>query len=324
MITPRENEGLEPKKPDFIEYDTLIYNISRQIYSRLPPQVTAVIDIDDLYQEARLRVALLDASDKARSVSIKRIAYGACIDFLRKLSILSRDYVRYARIVDNFYGDKNHMPTDEEFAQLINVDPQTVEKILSVIYRSRFSSLGDESLSNIQDRNIATPEENAIADEIMRLIEGVLNDDELSILEQYIDDIPLDKIRTANNISPSGICQILRKVRGKIKKRLRKHGIFVENRGKPRSRFNWHGFIDIQKIILDILKQSSSECPVVILHAVKKKLVAGGYIKGHSDELVPVRGMVHDALIKLESMGYHIRYQTGRSRHEGRAIWLEK
>lgn len=40
-------------------YDRLIYSVAQRIHSRLPSDVKRAIDVDDLYQEGRLRIVTM-------------------------------------------------------------------------------------------------------------------------------------------------------------------------------------------------------------------------------------------------------------------------
>lgn len=317
--------------------DGLIRSMATLVGDTLPPSAKILADFDDLYQEAKLRVAMLEKEGKihdAMSIdALRLIIYYAMMDCLRSTSFLSRDYIRYVQAIDHFYTENNRNPTSEEFARIVNVEVKTATSILHTLHEFRKGLVSVEELfgddestdegnySFMADTGTTTPEQNVMASETMTLVKSSLDEREWSILEEYISGVTEKGIADKRYVTESAVSQSLIRIRKKLERKLRKAGIYVEGHRKSKSKPALYE-VDIQKMILDTLEQAGGK-PVLILKTVRERLIAQGYIRGCPDEVAAVNRLVYVRLNILKREGYKIKREKGRGSTE-RAIWLEK
>ncbi|MEO1923179.1 MAG: RNA polymerase sigma factor FliA [Nautiliaceae bacterium] len=206
-----------------IDYMPAVKAMAAKLKERLPSSV----DFNDLvsigYEELVKLSHRYDPrkNDNFWGYAQKRI-YGAMLDFLRSLDTVSRGDRRLIKqvdkIVDEYLSKYNVEPTDEEIAELLEIDVEKVKKARTA---------GDiYSVMPIEDQlkyfeNISKKVEE---EELIDIIKGILkklNEKEQLIIQlYYFEELSLKEIAEILGVTESRVSQIHKKVIQKIRKEL--------------------------------------------------------------------------------------------------------
>lgn len=222
-----------------LKYTPLIKYIANRMALRLPPH----IDINDIINSGVL--GLIDAIekyDKTKGVKFKTYAEfrikGAILDNLRSLDWVPRSIRKTATLLENIYVELekklNRPATDEEVAAALNIG---IEKFYEIIAQaSGISLLSLEMISSHEDSRLKlmdclTDEEGKnplavfrmeeIRDSVADAINNLPEKDKLVISLYYYDDLTMNEISKALNLTESRVSQIHAKaiirLRGKLR-----------------------------------------------------------------------------------------------------------
>jgi RNA polymerase sigma factor for flagellar operon FliA len=205
-----------------IQYLPAVKAMAFRLKERLPSSVD-FLDLSAIGTEELIKLARRydeTINDSFWGYAKKRV-YGAMLDYLRSLDILSRASRKLVKAID--YAVEEHMathddePTDEELADILQ---QPVEKIhdariASTIYT--VMPLHDQLQVGDEGAALACVER----DELIEVIKGVLSKfkerEQLVIQFYYFEELTLKEISEILNITESRISQIHKAVIHKIK-----------------------------------------------------------------------------------------------------------
>ena len=205
-----------------IQYLPAVKAMAFRLKERLPSSIDfmdlSAIGTEELIKLARRYDEKLN--DNFWGYAKKRV-YGAMLDYLRSLDILSRSSRKLVKAID--YAVEEYMvlndtePTDEELAETLD---ETVEKI----HDARIAS-SIYTVMPLHDQLQVGDEGAALAkierDELINVIKGVLGQykerEQLIIQFYYFEELTLKEISEILNITESRISQIHKSVIQKIK-----------------------------------------------------------------------------------------------------------
>lgn len=200
-----------------------------------------------------------------------RLVHFACIDCIRNAG-LNRHQMAHFHAIGDFADENDRVPTAEEFAELTGVQEKTAKSILRTLSPFTEGHVLTTFIPDITtDESTATPEENMIFFELVKLIRSKLTENEWLIFKQYvIEGVKLAKIGKDRGYTEANASQTVQKIRRKIERSLRRLGFDVNGHSKSECRSAFHK-IDMERIILDILEDNRGK-PVFIFQAVMARL----------------------------------------------------
>ncbi|NCO01998.1 MAG: RNA polymerase sigma factor FliA [Epsilonproteobacteria bacterium] len=215
--------GMKHKEDELaIQYLPAVKAMAYRLKERLPSSIDfldlSAIGTEELIKLARRYDETLN--DSFWGYAKKRV-YGAMLDYLRSLDILSRASRKLVKAID--YAVEEYIllhdeePTDEELSVLLNESVEKVHeaRIASSIYTVMplhdQLHVGDEGAALIQVEK----------DELIEVIKSILNSynerEQLIIQFYYFEELTLKEISEILNITESRISQIHKSVLQKIK-----------------------------------------------------------------------------------------------------------
>lgn len=222
MITAY-TQDLKHKEDELaIQYLPAVKAMAFRLKERLPSSVDymdlSAIGTEELIKLARRYDEKLN--DSFWGYAKKRV-YGAMLDYLRSLDILSRSSRKLIKAIDyaveGYRAIHDEEPTDEELAAILS---ESVEKI----HEARIAS-SIYTVMPLHDQLQAGDEGLALAniekDELINVIKAVLSEyserEQLIIQFYYFEELSLKEISDILNITESRISQIHKSVIHKIK-----------------------------------------------------------------------------------------------------------
>ncbi|WP_310442313.1 RNA polymerase sigma factor FliA [Sulfurimonas sp.] len=216
-------QDLKHKKDELaIQYLPAVKAMAFRLKERLPSSVDymdlSAIGTEELIKLARKYDEKLN--DSFWGYAKKRV-YGAMLDYLRSLDILSRSSRKLIKAIDYAVEDyraiHDEEPSDEQLAEILN---ESVEKI----HEARIAS-SIYTVMPLQDQLQAGDEGLALAniekDELINVIKTVLGQyserEQLIIQFYYFEELSLKEISDVLNITESRISQIHKSVIHKIR-----------------------------------------------------------------------------------------------------------
>ncbi len=206
-----------------IDYMPAVKAMAAKLKERLPSSV----DFNDLVSVGYEELVKLShrydprKNDNFWGYAQKRI-YGAMLDFLRSLDTVSRGdrklIKQVDKIVEEYLSEYNVEPTDEEIAELLEIDVEKVKKARTA---------GDiYSVMPIEDQlkyfeNISKKiEEEELIDIIKNILKKLSEKEQLIIQLYYFEELSLKEIAQILGVTESRVSQIHKKVIQKIRKKL--------------------------------------------------------------------------------------------------------
>ncbi len=216
-------QDLKHKKDELaIQYLPAVKAMAFRLKERLPSSVDymdlSAIGTEELIKLARKYDEKLN--DSFWGYAKKRV-YGAMLDYLRSLDILSRSSRKLIKAIDyaveEYRAIHDEEPSDEQLAAILN---ESVEKI----HEARIAS-SIYTVMPLQDQLQAGDEGLALAniekDELINVIKTVLGQyserEQLIIQFYYFEELSLKEISDVLNITESRISQIHKSVIHKIR-----------------------------------------------------------------------------------------------------------
>ncbi|MFA5454754.1 MAG: RNA polymerase sigma factor FliA [Sulfurimonas sp.] len=222
MITAYTQDMKHKEDELAIQYLPAVKAMAFRLKERLPSSVDymdlSAIGTEELIKLARRYDEKLN--DSFWGYAKKRV-YGAMLDYLRSLDILSRSSRKLIKAIDyaveEYRAIHDEEPTDEELAAILR---ESVEKI----HEARIAS-SIYAVMPLHDQLQAGDEGLALAniekDELINVIKAVLSEyserEQLIIQFYYFEELSLKEISDILNITESRISQIHKSVIHKIK-----------------------------------------------------------------------------------------------------------
>jgi len=205
-----------------IQYLPAVKAMAFRLKERLPSSVD-FLDLSAIGTEELIKLARRydeNLNDSFWGYAKKRV-YGAMLDYLRSLDILSRASRKLVKAIDyaveEYRVTHDEEPTDKELAEILQEPIEKVHdaRIASTIYT--VMPLHDQLQIGDEGAALARVER----DELVEVIKGVLSNfkerEQLVIQFYYFEELTLKEISKILNITESRISQIHKSVIHKIK-----------------------------------------------------------------------------------------------------------
>ena len=214
---------LKHKKDELaLQYLPAVKAMAFRLKERLPSSVDfldlSAIGTEELIKLSRRYDETLN--DSFWGYAKKRV-YGAMLDYLRSLDILSRSSRKLVKAIDYAVEEymllNNEEPTDAELAQILQEDENKVHdaRIASTIYT--VMPLHDQLQVGDEGASLARIEKEEVIDVIKKILSGYKEREQLIIQLYYFEELTLKEISSILNITESRISQIHKSVIQKIK-----------------------------------------------------------------------------------------------------------
>ena len=223
MINNAYHQDIKHKEDELaIQYLPAVKAMAFRLKERLPSSIDfmdlSAIGTEELIKLARRYDSSLN--DSFWGYSKKRV-YGAMLDYLRSLDILSRASRKLVKAIDyaveEYRLTHEEEPTDQELADILEEPVEKVHdaRIASSIYT--VMPLHDQLQVGDEGEALATVER----DELVEVIKGILSKfkerEQLVIQFYYFEELTLKEISEILDITESRISQIHKSVIHKIK-----------------------------------------------------------------------------------------------------------
>ncbi len=151
----------------------------------------------------------------------KKRVYGAMLDYLRSLDVLSRSSRKLVKAIDYAVEEyllvHNEQPSDEQLAEILSEDVLKIHeaRIASSIYT--VMPLHDQLHIGDEGSSIANIEKEELIDIIKKVLSTFKEREQIIIQLYYFEELTLKEISDILNITESRISQIHKSVIEKIK-----------------------------------------------------------------------------------------------------------
>ncbi len=223
MINNSYTQDIKHKEDELaIQYLPAVKAMAFRLKERLPSSID-FLDLSAIGTEELIKLARrydVSLNDSFWGYAKKRV-YGAMLDYLRSLDILSRASRKLVKAIDyaveEYRVTHEEEPTDEELAEILQEPIEKVHdaRIASTIYT--VMPLHDQLQVGDEGAALASIER----DELVGTIKGILSKfkerEQLVIQFYYFEELTLKEISEILNITESRISQIHKSVIQKIK-----------------------------------------------------------------------------------------------------------
>ncbi len=217
------NSDIKHKEDELaLQYLPAVKAMSFRLKERLPSSIDymdlSAIGTEELIKLARRYDEKLN--DSFWGYAKKRV-YGAMLDYLRSLDILSRasrklvKAINYA--VEEYRVENDDEPTDEQLAEMLDEDIQKIHdaRIASSIYV--VMPLHDQLQVGDEGAALAVVEREELVSVIQNILSSYSQREQMIIQLYYFEELTLKEISEILNITESRISQIHKSVLQKIK-----------------------------------------------------------------------------------------------------------
>jgi len=216
-------EDLKHKEDELaIQYLPAVKAMAYRLKERLPSSVDfsdlSAIGTEELIKLARRYDESIN--DSFWGYAKKRV-YGAMLDYLRSLDILSRASRKLVKQIDyaveEYRLTHDEEPTDEELAEILDEDVEKVHeaRIASNIYT--VMPLHDQLQIGDEGAALAQIERDELVEVIKKVLSTYKEREQMIIQLYYFEELTLKEISSILNITESRISQIHKSVIQKIK-----------------------------------------------------------------------------------------------------------
>ena len=223
MIQNAYVQDLKHKEDELaINYLPAVKAMAFRLKERLPSSVDfsdlAAIGTEELIKLARRYDEALN--DNFWGYAKKRV-YGAMLDYLRSLDILSRASRKLVKAIDyaveEYLTEHNCEPSDEELAEILDESVEKIHeaRIASSIYA--VMPLHDQMHVGDEGAALAKIEQEELVDVIKKILSTLKEREQMVIQLYYFEELTLKEISEILDITESRISQIHKSVIEKIK-----------------------------------------------------------------------------------------------------------
>jgi RNA polymerase sigma factor FliA len=216
-------EDLKHKEDELaIQYLPAVKAMAFRLKERLPSSVD-FMDLSAIGTEELIKLARRydeSLNDSFWGYAKKRV-YGAMLDYLRSLDILSRASRKLVKAIDyaieEYRAAHDEEPSDEELADILEEDIDKIHeaRIASTIYT--VMPLHDQLQVGDEGAALAQIEKEELIDVIKNVLSSYNEREQLIIQLYYFEELTLKEISEVLNITESRISQIHKSVLQKIK-----------------------------------------------------------------------------------------------------------
>jgi len=205
-----------------IAYLPAVKAMAFRLKERLPSSID-FLDLSAIGTEELIKLARRydeNLNDSFWGYAKKRV-YGAMLDYLRSLDILSRASRKLVKAIDyaveEYRVSHDEEPTDEELAEILEEPIEKVHdaRIASSIYT--VMPLHDQLQVGDEGASLAAVEKDQLVDVIKKVLSSYKEREQVIIQLYYFEELTLKEISEVLNITESRISQIHKSVIQKIK-----------------------------------------------------------------------------------------------------------
>jgi len=223
MIANAYEQDLKHKEDELaIQYLPAVKAMAYRLKERLPSSIDfsdlSAIGTEELIKLARRYDEGLN--DSFWGYAKKRV-YGAMLDYLRSLDILSRSSRKLVKSIDHAVQEymltHDEEPSDEELALMLDESVEKVHdaRIASTIYT--VMPLHDQLQVGDEGAALAAVERDELVNVIKKVLVGYKEREQMIIQLYYFEELTLKEISNILNITESRISQIHKSVIQKIR-----------------------------------------------------------------------------------------------------------
>jgi len=205
-----------------IQYLPAVKAMAFRLKERLPSSVDfldlSAIGTEELIKLARRYDSTLN--DNFWGYAKKRV-YGAMLDYLRTLDVVSRANRKLIKQIDNAVEEycllHDEEPSDAELAEILSEDEEKIReaRVASSIYT--IMPLHDQLQVGDEGATLAAIERDELVNVIKKILSSYSEREQLIIQLYYFEELTLKEISEVLNITESRISQIHKSVIKKIK-----------------------------------------------------------------------------------------------------------
>ena len=201
----------------------------RALAFRLKERLPSSIDVNDLISigvEEMIKLASRYEKEQNNSFwgFVKKRVYGAMLDYLRSLDIMSRNNRKIIKdidtLIDEYYQKYEEEPDDKYLAQRLNLEVEKVKEVRQAHAVSYVLPLDEQVNCYAEDNTLEKIEKQALLDKVSEVLETLKEREQLIIQLYYYEELNLKEISEMLGISESRISQIHKKLLRKLRERV--------------------------------------------------------------------------------------------------------
>lgn len=201
----------------------------RALAFRLKERLPSSIDANDLISigvEEMIKLASRYEKEQNNSFwgFVKKRVYGAMLDYLRSLDIMSRNNRKIIKdidtLIDEYYQKYEEEPDDKYLAQRLNLEVEKVKEVRQAHAVSYVLPLDEQINCYTEDNTLEKIEKQALLDKVSEVLETLKEREQLIIQLYYYEELNLKEISEMLGISESRISQIHKKLLRKLRERV--------------------------------------------------------------------------------------------------------
>lgn len=201
----------------------------RALAFRLKERLPSSIDVNDLISigvEEMIKLASRYEKEQNNSFwgFVKKRVYGAMLDYLRSLDVMSRNNRKIIKdidtLIDEYYQKYEEEPDDEYLAQKLNLEVEKVKEVRQAHAVSYVLPLDEQVNCYTEDNTLEKIEKQALLDRVSEVLETLKEREQLIIQLYYYEELNLKEISEMLGISESRISQIHKKLLRKLRERV--------------------------------------------------------------------------------------------------------
>ena len=207
-----------------VKYLPAVKAMAYRLKERLPHS----IEFDDLVSiGAEELIKLARRYDKEQNDSFwgygKTRVYGAMLDYLRSLDIVSRANRRLIKMIDEViaqYMDEHGVePENTYIAAVLKEDEQKIKEVRRIAAIYNVLPL-DDQLESDQKETLSQIEQEELIEKIIEVLETMPKRDQLIMQLYYFEELTYKEISQILDITPSRISQVHKRVITKIRDKI--------------------------------------------------------------------------------------------------------
>ena len=201
----------------------------RALAFRLKERLPSSIDVNDLISigvEEMIKLASRYEKEQNNSFwgFVKKRVYGAMLDYLRSLDVMSRNNRKIIKdidtLIDEYYQKYEEEPDDKYLAQRLNLEVEKVKEVRQAHAVSYVLPLDEQINCYTEDNTLEKIEKQALLDKVSEVLETLKEREQLIIQLYYYEELNLKEISEMLGIGESRISQIHKKLLRKLRERV--------------------------------------------------------------------------------------------------------
>lgn len=201
----------------------------RALAFRLKERLPSSIDVNDLISigvEEMIKLASRYEKEQNNSFwgFVKKRVYGAMLDYLRSLDVMSRNSRKIIKdidiIIDEYYQKNEEEPDDEYLAKELNLEVEKIKEVRQAHAVSYILPLDEQISYYTEDNTLEKIEREALLEKVSGVLETLKEREQLIIQLYYYEELNLKEISDMLGISESRISQIHKKLLRKLRERV--------------------------------------------------------------------------------------------------------